>query len=152
MGTCVIEIYSLCPESAYQNAFKFIKELAVDLREAILLKDKNAWKKVKRLPESSENFPGVLLEICSVFGALGASHWIFVRQRRFAAIALSRRSAFNGNGALSGSDEISSPTFEIDFSSESIVPIDRSFYSYLFFADWNPRLVFAAQKTRLIEE
>ena len=47
MGTCVVEIYSLSPESAYQNAFKFIKDLAIDLRDAIVAKDKDAAKKVR---------------------------------------------------------------------------------------------------------
>lgn len=47
MGTCVIEIYSLSPERAYENAFKFIKALAVELREAIILKERDSWKKVR---------------------------------------------------------------------------------------------------------
>eukprot|EP00210_Caulerpa_lentillifera_P001808 g1738.t1 len=46
MGTCVIEIYRLAPQSAYQSAFKFLKDLAMELREAIILKEKDSWKKV----------------------------------------------------------------------------------------------------------
>lgn len=46
MGTCVIEIYTLAPQSAYQNAFKFLKDLAMELREAIIIKEKDSWKGV----------------------------------------------------------------------------------------------------------
>ncbi|GMH33310.1 hypothetical protein BSKO_01144 [Bryopsis sp. KO-2023] len=46
MATCVIEIFGLNPEAAYRHAFAFIRNLAVELREAISEKKDNSISKV----------------------------------------------------------------------------------------------------------
>eukprot|EP00803_Ostreobium_quekettii_P001539 evm.model.scf_347.12 EVM.evm.TU.scf_347.12 scf_347:81912-91436(+) len=46
MATCVVEIYGLHADAAYEHAFGYIRQLAVQLREAISEKRKNSLTKV----------------------------------------------------------------------------------------------------------
>lgn len=48
MATCVIEIFGLSPEHAYRHAFAFIRNLAIELREAISEKKGESISKVSQ--------------------------------------------------------------------------------------------------------
>ncbi|KAK9102206.1 hypothetical protein Sjap_019460 [Stephania japonica] len=46
LGDCVIELYKVDPQAAYQHAFVFIRQLAMILREALNMKTKEVFRKV----------------------------------------------------------------------------------------------------------
>lgn len=48
MATCVIEIFGLSPEHAYRHGFGFIRNLAIELREAISEKRGESISKVSK--------------------------------------------------------------------------------------------------------
>lgn len=48
MASCVVELYGIDSAAAYQNAFIFIRQLAIVLRNALSMKTKEAFKQVYR--------------------------------------------------------------------------------------------------------
>jgi len=46
MALCIVEVYSLDPVQAYQHAFVYIRQLAVDLRQALVKVNKETFEKI----------------------------------------------------------------------------------------------------------
>ena len=46
MRLCVVELYSMDPVAAYQHGFVYIRQLAVELRQAITKKTKTVFQRI----------------------------------------------------------------------------------------------------------